>query len=463
MDPKEPNKTGSTASSSPAALFRYQVISLVLTWMLSGQPRADAVRRAAGMTHPYFDGRPRKVSPRTIYRWLSEYQARGIAGLEPVSRQKQKNSEVLSAKFLSFLAEQKDDDPRASLPELIRRARELGVVGAHERVDRSTVWRVCRRLGVYVQRRKKQPDRDTRRFAYPHRMDMVLCDGKHFRAGATRAKRVALFFLDDCSRYGLHVVVGTSESARLFLRGLYECIRQAGLMAAMYLDQGPGFIAEDTVEVFKNMGAWLIHGEEAYPEGHGKIEKFNQTAKAAILRGLDRRPDVDPACSALELRLQHYLREVYNHIPHSSLGMQTPAQRFAADRKPLCFPEDDKKLRSYFVVDLRRRVSGDHIVSIDSVLYEMPRGYAGCRVTLHRNVLSDSLGFLHQGKMIELKPVDLAANARDRRGRARRSSDDEVARPPPRSAADLIFERDLSPVVGPDGGFINPPKREEEK
>jgi putative transposase len=462
MDPKEPNKTGSTVSSSPVALFRYQVISLVLTWMLSGRPRASAVLQAAEMMHPYFDGRPRKISPRTIYRWLSDYQARGISGLEPVSRRKQQGSEALSSRFLSFLAEQKDDDPRASLPELIRRARELGIVGARERVDRGTVWRACKRLGVSVQRRKKRPDRDTRRFAFPHRMDMVLCDGKHFRAGATRARRVALFYLDDCSRYGLHVVVGTSESARLFLRGLYECIRQAGLMAAMYLDQGPGFIAEDTVEVFKNMGAWLIHGEAAYPQGHGKIEKFNQTALAAVLRGYDRRPDVDPACSALELRLQHYLREVYDHIPHSSLGMQTPAQRFGADKKPLRFPEDDGKLRRYFVVDLRRRVSGDHIVSIDSVLYEMPRGHAGCRVTLHRNVLNDSLSFLHQGKTIELKPVDLAANARTRRGRGRRSGDGEVARPLPKSAADLIFERDLSPVVGPDGGFINPPKKEEE-
>jgi hypothetical protein len=39
-------------------------------------------------------------------------------------------------------------------------------------------------------------------------MQMVLCDGKHFRAGAARLRRVALFFLDDATRMGLHVVVG---------------------------------------------------------------------------------------------------------------------------------------------------------------------------------------------------------------------------------------------------------------
>ena len=45
------------------------------------------------------------------------------------------------------------------------------------------------------------------------RMLMVLADGKHFRAGTARLKRVALVFLDDASRYGLDVVVGEARLA----------------------------------------------------------------------------------------------------------------------------------------------------------------------------------------------------------------------------------------------------------
>jgi transposase InsO family protein len=125
-------------------------------------------------------------------------------------------------------------------------------------------------------------------------MDMVLSDGKHFRAGMTRARRVVMFFLDDATRFLLHAVVGTSENALLFQRGLYELILKYGLFTAIYLDHGPGFIAEDTIAVIHGLGAILIHGEKAYAQGHGKIEKLNQTAKRAVLRGLDRRPDVDP-------------------------------------------------------------------------------------------------------------------------------------------------------------------------
>ena len=46
-----------------------------------------------------------------------------------------------------------------------------------------------------------------------------------------------LCFLDEANRYGLHVVVGTSESADLFLRGLYELVRRYGLRQIVFLDR----------------------------------------------------------------------------------------------------------------------------------------------------------------------------------------------------------------------------------
>ena len=44
---------------------------------------------------------------------------------------------------------------------------------------------------------------------------------------------------------GLHVVVGTSENAELFLRGLYETMLSYGMMDALFVDRGPGFVATD--------------------------------------------------------------------------------------------------------------------------------------------------------------------------------------------------------------------------
>lgn len=303
---------------SERGCHRYSVISQVLARMLRGEERAEAVKRVAAQAHARPDGRLVRLSERTIYRWLAAYEESGSEGLENRPRTAV-GSRALPGKLLAFMAAQLADDPEGSIPEIILRARGTGVVKPEAPICRQTVYRALLRLGIQVCRRKKIRCRDTRRFAYEQRMQMVLCDGKHFRAGATRQRRVAFTFLDDATRFGLNLVVGPSESAALFLRGLYETVRCHGRMLALYLDRGPGFIALDVADVCRRLEIRLVLGEAAYPEGHGKIERLNQTLKRSVLRNLDRRPDVDPACGALELRLRHWLREVYNHTPHESL------------------------------------------------------------------------------------------------------------------------------------------------
>jgi len=442
---------------SRAALFRFQVVSAVLSHELRGESRADAIAEVAQLSFASADERARRVSERTIYRWLQAFADRDLGALEPAGRPHTASSVVLPKVLLDFVRAEKDADLRASLPEILRRAREAGVIGSHEPIDRSTLWRACVRMGVPVVRRKRAKTRDSRRFAYPHRMNLVLCDGKHFRAGAGRLRRVAMVFLDDATRMGLHLVVGPAESKALFLRGLFEMVQHHGLPGIVYLDHGPGYIAADTQAVIAQLPALLIHGEVKYPEGHGKIEKFNQTFQEALLRHLDGRPDVDPDCGALELRLRHWLREIYNHTEHESLApKQTPWQRFAGDRQPLTFPSSFESLRERFVLQTQRSVSHDHVLALDGVNYETPRGLAGTRVQVWRQVLDGTVWVLHpdrSGRLVRLQPVDLTANARAHRGQP--TAEDDTAVVLTRSAADMAFARDFQPIVGPDGGFAD--------
>jgi transposase InsO family protein len=438
--------------ASTEALFRYHVISLVLAARTRGASLPEAIRQAARSRHAAFDGRMRRVSARTIRRWVKAYQQRSLAGLEPASRARTDASLVLNAKLLSFVREQKHLDPAASLPELLRRARECGLLAPEQRACRTTLWRACRRQGLSLRRRKRASERDSRRFAYPHRMQLVLCDGKHFRAGAARRRRVALFFLDDATRFGLHAVVGTAEDAALFLRGLHETVRHFGLMDVIYLDHGSGFVADDSAAALARLGVLLVHGESAYPEGHGKVERFNQTVLSQLLRHLDGRADVDPDCGALELRLQHYLRQRYAHAPHEALSGSSPWQRWQADERPLRFPESEAALRRCFVVHEQRRVSRDHVISFEGTAYEVPRGHAGSIVVVERHLLNGTLSILHEGRLLELHPVDLASNARSPRAR-QGAEEQETTAPLPPSAAELNFQRDHEPLVGPDGAF----------
>lgn len=448
------------SAPSSEALLRYAVLAQVESLILGGWRARAAVGAVAARDHAHLNGGPVRVSVRTIQRWRAAYDDGGMAALEPKDRTRTDTSLALTEALVAFLRSEKERDPRASVPELLRRARARGIVPQDLSVDRTTLWRACRRMGLATRARPSKREADMRRWRYPHRMQCVLCDGKHFRAGGARTKRVALFFLDDATRYGLDVRVGSSESTVLFLRGLHELIRRHGLPDLLYLDHGAGFISADTLAVVEaGLGAWLIHGTARYPQGRGAVERFQRTAHDQILRALDGAADVDPACGVLTLRLRHYL-ERYNDTPHQTLGGDTPRQRWEQGRA-LRFPDDEADLYRRFVVRQPRKVSTDHVIKVDGRLWEAPRGLGDGWVEVVRHVLDGRLWVVHEGRIVELAELDPHANASDRRG----TVDADRPRPSagvPTTAASLTYDQDFLPLVDPEGGFPDTDDSQEE-
>lgn len=438
------------------ALFRHRLVSEVLSRELGGEVRAVIVRGVAGRDHAMVDGSDRRVSIRTLYRWLEKYDDDApLESLEPKARPRVETSIALPEKLVDFVRAEKRIDPRASVPELLRRAEIVKIIDSAGAFSRVTVWRACNRMGLPMGAKPQKNEGDMRRFAYPHRMMMVLCDGKHFRAGATRKRRVALFFLDDATRRGLDVIVGTVEDTELFLNGFYEMSLACGYTNVIYFDHGSGFFSDDTHRVIAKLPhVHLIHGTKAYPEGRGKIERFNRTAADAILRSFDGAADVDPDLESLRLRLRHFLFEQYNNRPHEALNGQTPNQRWDADERALRFPEDVASLREGFVLTEARKVSKDHVISYGGQKYEVPRGLGGQWIDVRRQLLTGELSLLHEGRIIRLNPLDLEANAKNKRAVRKQYEEPVSGDAVPKTAATLAFENDFQPIVGPNGDFF---------
>jgi hypothetical protein len=267
---------------------------------------------------------------------------------------------------------------------------------------------------------------------------------------------VALSFLDDATRFGLAVYVGTAESTLLFLHGLYEVILRHGLMNALYVDHGPGFISEDTERVVARLQRHLVHGRVRYPEGHGKVERYHRTLRHKAIRGLDARPEVDPDCGALTLRLSRWLREHYNHTPHESLDGMTPSERWLQDPRELELPPDRAWLDAQFLVTQERTVSKDHVISIDGTLYEVPRACRG-RIAVTHHLLSDRRTVRLEGSDVEIHPLDLTRNALDHRARREKPSQGSPKGDTPAKEA---FENDFAPIVDPEGNYPDPDPEE---
>lgn len=436
---------------SAEALFRYSVVSQVEALVLAGERVSAAVRQVASRTHLRSDNAGLKtVSPRSIHRWRRAYASGGLAALQTRSRAKTETSAVLPGKLIERLRAEKVADPAASVPEVLRRARVAAVIPADLAISRTTLWRACRRMDLPTRIRPSKGEGDMRRWRYPERMQCVLCDGKHFRAGPERARRVALFFIDDATRFALGVLVGTSESTELFLRGLHAMVSNHGLADLFFLDGGPGFISDDTWAVIaEGLRANLVHGRSRYPEGHGAIERFNRTAKAQVLRALDGAIDVDPDCRALTLRLNRYL-DGYNDTFHETLKT-TPRQAWQAGR-PLRYPEDEDDLYRRFIVRESRTVSADHVIQFGGRLWEAPRGTQRSKIEVARHAIDGRLWVTHGGRTFELAELDPHTNAVERRG----YPSDHTPAPNegvPITAASEAFRQEMLPIINPDGGF----------
>ena len=128
------------------ALFRYQVISLVLCHEMMGSVRPDAVNHAVSANYEDLNGVRRTVSQRSVYRWLKAYEQQGMEGLASKRNKLAGSSKVLKETLLAYLSKQKQEDPDASIPELIKRAHCQGFIDRPDEMDRTTVWRALKRM-----------------------------------------------------------------------------------------------------------------------------------------------------------------------------------------------------------------------------------------------------------------------------------------------------------------------------
>ena len=457
--------TSDNNSANPTAksLFRHFIVSLVLALIGRGWGRGAAVREVASRPHPHC-GEVRQVSARSIYRWLKRYEESGFSGLQDAPRRSSRASHVLSDALLDFIATEHEDDPAASTPELIRRARQYGIISEDESVDRTTVWRAMKRMGLDTRRRALPPD--TRAFEYQDRLQMVMADFVRFRAGEGRLKRLAIYFLDDATRYGIEVVVSTESGEGLMtvLLGLHQVLEAVGRIDCLYVDRGSGFIAKALHSVCAKLGINCILGSAGYPQGRGKIEVFNRSTRPRCLCSLTH-PDVDPSFGALTLRLRHDLHHIYNHRPHEGIDGDTPHERWHSSQRRLQ-PIASDELERAFRLPLERKVTRHHLVSIDGVDYEVPRGLADKKITIQRHLLQrdaedqDAFSIRHRGEQIRLHPVDRYRNATSRRGLNRKPAPQESA-VPKKTASHLAYDRALRPMTGPDGGYSDTENQED--
>jgi putative transposase len=111
------------------ALARWGVIAAATDERLTPTERGQLLAEIAAQVHRDADGRPFRVTKRTLYRWLAAWQRAGFEGLKP-QRRRDAGTHETDADVLEFAAALRREAPARSaahIAELLARTRGVQV------------------------------------------------------------------------------------------------------------------------------------------------------------------------------------------------------------------------------------------------------------------------------------------------------------------------------------------------
>jgi putative transposase len=400
-------------SREKVALFRFGVISaLVARTGMSWGEREEVIRQIVAKSWE-IPGSPRSsISRSTVLHWLSVYQRSGcqVEALQPKVRCDRGTTRALDCETESALVALRRELPAASLPVLLKVARQRRILPARISVSLPSLYRVFKRHGLDQDARLPT---DRRRFECELANDLWQSDCMHGPRVLVEGKlRKSYLFaiIDDHSRLIPHAQFYLAENLEAFRECLLAALEKRGLPRKLYVDNGSAFRSHKLRYGCARLGVALLHATPYTPEGKGKIERFFGTLRTGFLPLLEEPLTLEKLNAALGAWIQND----YHARVHASTG-QTPLERYLAHLSLLRPAPRD--LREYFRTAVRRKVDKDRTVSLNGKVYEAPLGLIGKVVSLlfHEQDPSRIEVFFDEGSQGFLVPLDAAINSRVRR------------------------------------------------
>jgi putative transposase len=309
------------------ALFRYRLIAEAVE-APEGE-RSTILREVAGKEHLQPNGRPVRVSLRTLQRWVARFRRQKLAGLmRPERKDKGRTRSITEAAVARAIALRKEQTARSTstIIDILERAGEV----AEGSLRRSTLDRHLDRRGASRRLLHVLGTKRHVRLAFEHPLDFVVGDfhaGPYVRTLTAEIRRAELgAFIDHCSRYVSESRYGLTEDLMHVRRGLRALCASTGLPLKLYVDRGPGYQAGRFHFGCAQLGIDLVHSRPYVSEGRGVIERFNRTVKEAFEMEVRLRPE-PPTLEELNAFWRAWLHERYHRTVHSETG-EPPAERW---------------------------------------------------------------------------------------------------------------------------------------
>jgi transposase InsO family protein len=342
---------------------RFKVITPVLVAM---EERADAARlkqvkeAVCEQNH---------VSPRTLRRWLKDYDQRGFSGLKPI--QKTYNGRgAIPENLIEEAILLRREVPRRSITQIIEILEMEGKapVGL---IKRSTLQDRLMARGYSTRQMKlyQQTGVASRRFARRERGDMWHSDikfGPYIKVAGVKKQIYLVSFLDDATRYVVHAEFYDNLEKIIVEDCFRKAIIKEGLPRRVYFDNGSQYRTKWMERTCARLEIKLLYAKPYSPESSGKIERFNRTVDSFLDEAkLKKLTTLDGYNHYLKI----WLQECYHTKSHGSL-MDTPENVYKTSKTPLRFVDQDV-IADAFLHCEKRKVDKSGCISLGNRLYEV--------------------------------------------------------------------------------------------
>lgn len=289
-----------------------------------------------------------------VYRLKSRYEAEGESAFEPRSRRPQTSPNATSTQQVELvlaLRRHLSEAGHDAGPETI--AWHLSQ-HHHLTLSRATVHRILTRHGTITPDPSKRPKSSYIRFEADQPNETWQSDFTHYPLANLHAfpKGVEILtWLDDHSRYALHISAHPRVTARTMLDTFTETAGQHGYPASTLTDNGMVYTVrfaggkggKTKLEVeLRRLNIVQKNSRPSHPTTCGKVERFQQTMKN-WLRAQTPQPTTVAELQAL---LDRFRDEYNTRRPHRSLEHRsTPAAAYQA--RPKTGPSTDRSRETH--------------------------------------------------------------------------------------------------------------------
>jgi len=388
------------------AQYRFEVIAPLVCRRLDEEERREVKRAILSRRYLTPDGDERFVADRTVRSWQARYKKYGFDGLKRMTPPTKGRFHAIPEEIIEKAVELRLELPTRSVKRVLTllKAQSIDISG----ISKSTLNYHLNLRGATKE--KYASEKGTfQLFQKDHANDLWQADSSGGlwlpdplnRARAKQTRFIS--FIDDATR----VVTWAQFYFDEQLPSLIDCFRKAllarGKPGAVYCDNGPVYISKGFARTCAQLGTELIHAQEFFPEGKGKIEKHIGTVKAGFY-------DEAKHCGLTSLDELNtfffaWLEKEYHATEHRALKT-TPLERWQQD-------EDKGFIELVTAADIRRALMLKEerkvnrrtaTISLNNRLYRVGKELAGKKVEVfwEADKLDSSVEVWHDGKLIEI-------------------------------------------------------------